>query len=165
MHLRITIVAVLLGALLAVCPVGAGIPNTNPQTVEQFTPSADLLSSGLLDLSRLDVSHSLSYSFASGSRMGSRSGGLWLTELGYRISDPLRISVDVGATINTTGNEPLFNEKNIFLSGFNLDYSPSNKFRLNISYVNSPPNGPSDYWYRQGLLTHRPWGTVSGLDR
>ena len=165
MHVRSTIMVCVLGAVLA-ASAGAEIPDTNPQAISQFAPSVDLLNSGLLDFSRFDVSHSLSYSFTSASRVGSQSGGLWLTELGYRISDPLRISVDVGAVINTTGNGSLLNENNIFLSGFNLDYTPSKNFRLNISFVNPPPNGAPGYLHQRGSLrTHSPWGIVPGLDR
>jgi len=140
----------------------ASLPNNAPTVLQGIgtEPSAGLLNSGLLDFSRFDVHNSLSYSFSSSSQFGSSSAGLWLTEFGYRVSDPLRLSVAVGATLDPS-SESLFSEKNIFLRGFNLDYRPSRNFQLNVSYVNTPPAaaqalGYSGWPYAGGI---RPFGS------
>ena len=143
---------------------GAAVPPALQGFVS--TPSAGLLNSGLIDLSRFDLHHSLSYSMSSGSGYRSQSAGLWQTELGYRISDPLRVSLNVGATI-TPGGESLFNERSVFLQGFNLDYRPSKNFMLNISYVNMPPEAAQALGYGASpyRFSRRPWDSPLDLDR
>lgn len=142
-------------------PALAGSPQGG--LLPQPTPSSGLLQSGLLDFSRFDVKHSLNYGVASGSA-GTQSGGLWLTEVGYRISDPLRISVDVGAALNTDGG-PVLSENSFFLHSLNLDYQPSKNFSLHVSYVNLPQN--TSLFSHQGMLGRRPglWDSPLGLPR
>ncbi len=142
-------------------PVSAGVPASNPRAMAGISsaPSVGLLNSGLLNLSRFDIHNSLSYSVSSSS-FGTRSAGLWLTEIGYRVSDPLRVSVDVGATLNPASDQ-LFSEKNVFLHRFDLDYRPSDKFQLNLSYVNMPPDAATALGYHNwGYFPgSRPWGS------
>jgi hypothetical protein len=159
------IVALAAGARSA----GAAVPGEAPGPLTGFnpTPSVGLLSSGLIDLSRFEVSHRLSYGVSSSSFGGTRSGGLWTTRLGYRLSDPLTMSVDVGAAIDPMGDGPMFSEKNIFLKGFNLDYTPSRNFSIHVSYLNQPPNAASilGYDYPGTGLGYGPTGMFRGLDR
>lgn len=162
--------AVMLGlGAIAACPADAADTGAAvPPALQGFAsaPSAGLLNSGLIDFSRFDVRHSLSYSMSSGSGYRSQSAGLWQSELGYRISDPLRVSLSVGATI-TPGGESLFNERSVFLQGFNLDYRPSKNFMLNISYVNMPPEAAQALGYRTSPYSYsrRPWDSPLDLDR
>ncbi len=150
------IACAVLAAALAAVPAGASLPAANPALSGLTTePSVGLLNSGLIDLSRLDVSNSLSFGYSSSSAFGSQSAGLWNTRFGYRLSDPLKITVDLGATLNTNGDE-LLNEKSFFLGGFNLDYRPSDHFQLNISYVNTPRRAWPALGYRPGV-TRAPW--------
>ena len=149
--------------------VSAGYPGTGPDLgLGTAVPSTDLLRSGLLDLSRIDISHSLSYGFSSSSRWGSGSGGLWNTRATYRISNPLAISVDVGALINPAGGEPFLSTENIFLRGVNLDFRPSKHFQLHITYLKYPANASSPgfgpYHDRYGF-GHGTWGSPLGLGR
>jgi hypothetical protein len=131
-------------------------PGTTP-------PSSNLLRSGLLDFSRFDVSQSLSFGYSSGFG-GNRSAGLWVTELGYRVSNPLRVSVDVGAVLDPSGQGSFLNEKSFFLKGFNVDYRPSKNFLLNISYVNLPSSAAPALGYR--LPGYGPYrGSPLGFDR
>lgn len=162
---RIATAFVVLG--LAVGSAEATVPET-PSAVlgTNATPSVGLLNSGLVDLSRLELSHSLSYSFSSSSTYGNRSGGLWLTRASYRISNPLKLAVDVGAVLDPTGDGPLMDENSFFLRGVELNYKPSKSFQINVSYQNLPakvqsvlPFGGYGYGYR------RPWGSPLGLDR
>ncbi len=158
------VVAALVAGPVQAADAGAAVPPALQGLVS--TPSAGLLNSGLIDLSRFDLHHSLSYSMSSGSGYRSQSAGLWTTELGYRISDPLRVSLNVGATI-TPGGESLFNERNVFLQGFNLDYRPSKNFMLNISYINMPPEAAQALGYRASpyRFSRRPWDSPLDPDR
>lgn len=146
----------------------ASIPSSNPQALAGTVtePSVGLLNSGLLNLSRFDIHHSLSFGYTSSSAYGSQSGGLWLTQIGYRISDPLRISVDLGATLTPDGNS-LLSEKSFFVGGFNLNYQPSKKFQLNISYVNLPSRAATALGYQRSPFGgySRPWEVSQGLPR
>lgn len=166
MRLRRPARLILVGTALGLATAGAAaaqVPGYQGGTISLSTPpSTSLLRSGLLDFSRFDLSHSVSFGYSSGTG-GSRSGGLWLTRLGYRVSDPLRVSVDVGATLDPSGQGAFLSEKSFFLKGFNLDYRPSKHFLVHVSYVNLPPNAATALGYRQGLSPT--WGSPLGLDR
>jgi len=153
------------GAFLA-APLGASPPQTNPQvfTGVQTAPSPNLLNSGLLDFSRFNLRHSLSYSHVS-SGFGSSSAGLWVTSLGYRASEALQVSADVGALINPTGDGPVLSENSFFLRGVNVNYRPSRNFMLNISYVNVPASAPYGMGGPGYGFGYRPWGSPLGLNR
>lgn len=140
----------------------ASIPETSALG-PQAAPSAGLLNSGLVDLSRLELSHSLSYGFSSSSGYGDRSGGLWLTRASYRISNPLKLAVDVGAVLDPTGGGPIMDENSFFLRGVELNYQPSKNFQLNVSYQNLPAKVQSVLPF--GGYGYRPWGSPLGLDR
>jgi hypothetical protein len=146
------LLAALLVTALAQSPCGASpLPGFEPTA-----PSQGLLGSGLLDLSRFDVRHSLSYGVTSSS-LGSQSGGLWLTQVGYQVSRPLRLSVDVGMTIDPSNG--WMNENSFFLHQFAMDYQPSRNFQLHVSYVNVPAQAGTVF----GLTPH--WGIPAGLGR
>jgi hypothetical protein len=156
---------VILGLATSLGPATASIPDATPPSIANMTPSPSvgLIRSGLLDLSRLELSHSLSFSVSSSS-WGTHSGGLWLTRAAYRISDPLRLAVDVGAALDPMGDGPLLDENSFFLRGLELDYRPSKHFQLNISYVNLPAKAASTLYGRHGL-GYRSWGSPLGLER
>lgn len=110
--------------------------------------SAGLSGLGLFDTSRLRFNHAMSFNYTSGTQ-GSAGFGLWQGRLAYQVSNPLRVSVDVGAVLNPMGGGPVLSEQSFFLGGFNLEYQPSTKFKINISYVNTPPAAvlPGRYTY------------------
>lgn len=141
------LVALLACGLVVAGPTLASTPETTPLVIASTSPSpsTSLINSGLIDFSRFDVSHSLSYGVSSSS-LGTASGGLWVTRFGYQLASPLRVSVDIGATINTMGGGPVLSEKNIFLKGFNLDYQPGEHFQLHISYQNRPAHSGLGYF-------------------
>ena len=146
--------------LVMASPVYASGPD--PLAGVASTPSAGLLRSGLLDLSRLQISHSLSFASTSSSLYGHDSGGLWVTRFGYRVSNPLQLSMDLGATINTSGDGPVLSEKNLFLRGFEMNYRPSNLFQLNIAYRRWPGGAGNQSLYDLGS---GPWGSPLGSVR
>jgi hypothetical protein len=125
-------------------------------------PSTGLLRSGLLNFSRLEVSNSLSFATSSSSLYGNQSAGLWMTRFGYRVSNPLHVAVDVGAVLNTSGDGPVFNEKNLFLRGFEMNYQPNNHFQLNVAYQHWPAGSNLQGLYGFGAS---PWGSPLGSVR
>ncbi len=125
-------------------------------------PSSGLLKSGLLDLSRLQVTNSLTFATSSSSLYGNQSAGLWMTRFGYRVSNPLRVAVDVGAVLNTSGDGPVLNEKNLFLKGFEMNYAPNNHFQLNVAYQHWPAGSNLPGLYGFGTS---PWGSPLGSVR
>ena len=163
---RLAVTMLALGAILLIAaPIFASVPGGNPSAFSGMAsePSVGLINSGLIDLSRLEVNHSLSFGYTSSSALGSQSGGLWSSRFGYRLSDPLHISVEVGATLDPAGDSML-NEKSFFLGGFNLDYRPSDKFQLNISYVNTPRRAYPALGYRPGAY-RAPWEPFPSSNR
>lgn len=85
----------------------------------------------LLDLSRVKWSNSYSVSFFSG---GGTSGsqGVWRTSMFYEFSSRLSLSLNVGVAHDISGVWGDENNNARILPGFNLDYHPSDKFRLSI---------------------------------
>ena len=143
-------------------PSSAQVTGTLPSPA---APSDGLLKSGLLSGARLSLDHSMSFNYASGS-FGSEAVGLWMSRLGYRVSDPLRVSVDVGAVLDPSG-ETMLDQKSFFLGGFNLEYRPSRHFQLNVSYVNPPPTaaGARAFGRYRGDDLFRPWTSFPGPGR
>ncbi|RKX27668.1 MAG: hypothetical protein DRP45_00490 [Candidatus Zixiibacteriota bacterium] len=86
----------------------------------------------LLDMSRISWSHSYSVSFFSG---GSTSGsaGLLHSTMFYELSPKLSLSFSLGVLHNSNAlwNNDSHNAN--LLPGFQLDYHPSDNFRMSIS--------------------------------
>lgn len=155
--------ALILG--IAIPALGAD-PGIDPLFLGGEPASPGLLKSGLIDFSRLEISHSLSFATTSSSTYGAQSGGLWVTRFGYRLADPLHVAVDLGAILDTSGEGAFFNEKNLFLRGFQLDYRPSKLFQLNISYQNWPAHSMSALGGSPfGSGYSSPWGSPLGINR
>jgi hypothetical protein len=156
----ITIVALFLLAL----PVSA-------QFVEQSPPNTDIAEQSfgappaetpfsLLDLSRIKWSHSYSVSYFSGG-LGSGSLGLFTTTMFYEFSSKLSLDFNLSVAHDPSA---LWNDgktsNTAFLPGFSLDYHPSQKFRMSLTYqqfVGNPYYSPyySPNYYRRGLFSDR----------
>ena len=158
---------IIMGILATVLVAGTAAAGTGPDLgLGTPAPSTDLLNSGILDFSRIKLSHSLSYGFASSSTYGNASGGLWNTRASYRISNPLEISVDVGAMINPGDGGPFLSTENIFLRGVNLDYRPSKNFQLHVAYLNIPAGvSPAFRAYHDRHFGYGSWGSPLSIDR
>ncbi|MBN4076191.1 hypothetical protein JYT16_00585 [Gemmatimonas aurantiaca] len=116
----------------------------------------------LLDLSKVQWSHSYSLSFG-GNAFGSGSYGMFSTAMSYEFSRSLSMAFALGV-----GHNPgaLFN-KNLNSSSelypaFSLDYHPNNKFRLNLTVAKMPYSQ-----YRNGRYgSYSPYGFTSpGISR
>lgn len=153
------IIAILVLVLLAL-PVSAQFveqPQTKPDIAKESygAPAAETPFS-LLDLSRIRWSHSYSVTYFSGG-VGSSSLGIFNTTMFYELSSKLSLNMNLGIahdpsslwTDGKTGNTT-------FLPGFTLDYHPSKKFQMSISYqqyMGNPYYNP--YYYRRGLFSNR----------
>ena len=156
----ITIVILILLAL----PVSAQFvaqspPNRNIAEQSFGAPAAETPFS-LLDLSRIKWSHSYSVSYFSGG-LGSASLGLFTTNMFYEFSSKLSLDFNLSvahdpSSLWTDGKT----SNTAFLPGFNLDYHPSEKFRMSLSYqqfVGNPYYNSyySPNYYRRGMFSDR----------
>jgi hypothetical protein len=155
--------------LLAVSavPAGAEAPQSVVLGQGNVPPTSGLLGQGLFDPSRLDLRHSLSYSMVSGGG-ASASGGLWVTSLGYRANDQLRLGADVGVFLDSSGNGPVLERNSVFLRGLDMSYRAGDNFLLHVSYVRTPGAASAVFGPRSLYGTMpgaSPWSTPSGLER
>ena len=88
----------------------------------------------LLDISRIKWSHSYSVSFFSGNG-NSGSLGLANTSMFYEFSPSLSLQVNLGI-LHSPGSilGDSRNSDASFLPGFNLDYHPSEHFRMSVQF-------------------------------
>ena len=122
----------------------AEIENINSQPTLGLSPSPSSFS--LIDLSRINWSHSYSVSFFSGG-YGSGQVGVYNANIFYEVSSKLSLSLNLGVA-HDPGS--LFNNNQNtnarFLPGFNLDYHPSENFRVSIGMQTY--SGYDPYYYR-----------------
>ena len=114
----------------------------------------------LLDLSRIRWSHSYSVTYFSGG-IGSSSLGIFNTTMFYELSSKLSLNMNLGvahdpSSLWTDGKT----SNTTFLPGFTLDYHPSKKFQISISYqqfMGNPYYNPyyNSSYYRRGLYSGR----------
>ncbi|MFH0778227.1 MAG: hypothetical protein V2A71_06300, partial [Candidatus Eisenbacteria bacterium] len=95
--------------------------------------------SSLLDLSKIDISHQVVFSYSSGSGRGDDVGGLWRTNFRYPLSGALKLDVGLGTSLSKSGAGDLQTNK-FFLESFSLSYRPSESFFLHLSYREAPYN-------------------------
>lgn len=124
---------------------GAPIPSTAPSNSLGLQGAPNPFS--LLDFSRMRWSHSYSISFFSG---GGSSGsvGLLNTTMDYELSKSLSLSLNVGVMHNSGALWGDGRNDATILPGFQLDYHPSEKFRLMLGFQRV--SGLSPYYYNDG---------------
>jgi len=98
----------------------------------------------LIDLSRVRWSRSYSASFYSGGGNSASIGHLNNTMF-YDLSSKLSLALNFGLSHNLGGVWGDGTHNAVFLPGFNLDFHPSDKFRLSITYQRIQGYG-SGYW-------------------
>jgi len=116
-------------AQYAVSPVSPGI-DMNKSTFSLFDPS------------RFKMSHSYSLSYSS-SRAGSYSLGMYLNSIEYQVSDPLKISLDIGylhqpGRFFTQGSNAV--QDGQIVPAFSIDWKPGNNFHFRLDYRQAPSN-------------------------
>lgn len=104
----------------------------------------------LIDLSKVQWSHSYSLSYFSG---GGSSGsmGLYYGNIFYEFSSSLSLDVGIGISHNPGAlfNNSVGNDANFYPS-INLDYHPSDNFRLSIGIARMPYNYYNPYYGYDG---------------
>jgi hypothetical protein len=105
-----------------------------------LVPTSSRLS--LLDLSKLDISHQLVFSYGSNSAGRSDMGGLWRTRLSYPLSGPLTLDLSIGSSLSRSAVRGL-EANNLFLETFSLRYRPNDNFLFQLMYREFP----SSYLY------------------
>ena len=148
--------------IFSILLIGTLALNAAPTTKSNQLGFRDWLSSGrassfsLLDPSRMTVQHSLSFSYGSGGN-GSLAQSLYLTRLGYKLSDPVTLTFLLGVQNNQySGKLTLPSNYNSLLGGVALDYRPSRDFHLRLEVLQSPRylylSDPGFYPYSSPLL-------------
>lgn len=107
----------------------------------------------LIDLSRLQWSHSYSLSYVSGNGY-SQSVGMLNTSMFYEFSPSLSLMLNVGVAHNAGALWGNGNTDATILPGFVLDYHPSENFRMTIG-VQTFGGGLYGPYYGRGLY-YRP---------
>ncbi|MDP8238728.1 MAG: hypothetical protein P9X24_06540 [Candidatus Hatepunaea meridiana] len=93
---------------------------------------------GLLDPSRLTVQHNLSFGVTSGNG-SSLMQSLYMTKLGYKLSDPLTLTLLLGVQNNRySGNLAIPNDFSSPVGGFAIDYRPRKNIYFRLEMVQAP---------------------------
>ena len=93
---------------------------------------------GLIDPSRLTVQHNVSFGLASGGG-SSMMQSLYTTRFGYRVSDPLTLTLMLGVMNNQfkgCANVPASYSN--FLGGVALDYRPRHDISIHFEVLRAP---------------------------
>jgi hypothetical protein len=126
---------------------------------------------GLLDPSRLTVSHSMSFGMASGGGSSSlQSQSFYSTMMQYKFTAPVTLNLNFAMPIHSSYSQ-YQNLSSQNLQSFDyfrnmpfdvsLSWKPSEKFQFNISIVKYPENYGDGYGY--GMYDYRfmPWRSSS----
>jgi len=143
--------------LLASTAMSAPTKKDYSPKLNDYIGGRSISSFGLLDPSRMTVNHSVQMgysSFGGGSLMQS----LYATSIGYRISDPLKMTVTLGLSgnrLNIGGTPTTFNS---LIGGARLDYRPTKDFHLMLEFSRTPglyqSNWRNDpYGFSTGFIT------------
>lgn len=126
----------------------AQVEEVNRSTLLGVKPAVSPFS--LIDLSRVRWSHSYSVGFFSGGNY-SGSMGLFNTSMFYEFSSKLSLRLDIGVSHNTGAIWGDESSDARVLPGFQLDYHPSDNFRMSIGLQHY--NGyVSPYYYYPSYL-------------
>lgn len=160
--MKITVCSIFLVLLLAMSSFGQLAEDAEfNETTQKYSLGIEPAVSpfSLIDLSKVRWSNSYSVSFFSGGSTNQTSG-LWNTTLFYDFSPKLSLSLNLGVyhNVGSLWGDNVNGSDATFLPGFNLDYHPSDKFRLSIGmqtysgkanpyYYNPYYSSPSRYYF------------------
>ena len=110
----------------------------------------------LLDLSRLDMSHSYTISYFSANGHGTTIG-MYMNSIRYRISNPLTLNVNL-AWVHQPGqifggDRGTPTDYGSIYPSFSLEYRPSENFYLEVGYHSVP----AYMYYYNADRKHRKW--------
>ena len=108
----------------------------------------------LFDPSKLKMSQSYSFGYYSG-QGGSGSIGYYLNSLEYRISNPLKVRVDLGFLHNPgamLSRNSSISKSGAFIPGVSVDWRPSPNFNFRLDVRQIPYTGYNNYngYYNPG---------------
>jgi hypothetical protein len=117
---------------------------TNPKILGLLPAS----SFSLLDPSRLDIKNSYSFSYVSSGKY-SGSFGLYQTSLGYQVSSPLYLQVDLGYLHQPFGLKNNLDLNSRFFPNFHLYFNPNSNFSFSVDVLTGPSNNYDYFWHRR----------------
>jgi hypothetical protein len=122
---------------------------------------------GLLDPSRLTVSHSMSFGMASGGGSSSmQSQSFYSTMMQYKLTAPVTLNLNFAMPIHssysryqnlTSQNLQSFDYFRTMPFDVSLSWKPSERFQFNLSIVNYPDNYGNGYGYGMYDYGFMPW--------
>lgn len=146
-------------AVILTAPVSAQLveeaPLANNAAQSSFGSRPAATPFSLLDLSRIRWSNSYSVTYFSGGN-GSGSLGIFNTGMLYELSSKLSLNLSVGIAHNPSalwGDKR--NNNTELLPGFLLDYHPSEKFRMSLSFQRFVGNNFYPNYYDRGIFSDR----------
>lgn len=111
-----------------------------------------------LDPTRFSMSHSFSLSYTSIGGQGFTQG-LYLNTMSYQLSNPLTMYLQIGflnQPFGGLGQKSPYNNK-LFLSGAGVEYKPSNNFKVQFEFSQTPNAFYSPYYYNNSLIRNNRW--------
>lgn len=127
--------SLLVFASSAACTESESLVQSSANPWSSLAPTSSRLS--LLDLSKLDVSHELVFSYGLSSSGRDGMGGLWLTTFSYPVSGPLKLDLSIGTSLSRSAARG-FQADNLFLENFSLQYRPSDSVLFQFMYRGIP---------------------------
>src|SRR5574341_2460733 len=148
---RIWTAAILTGMVLSASLATfaqSSLPDTQSQGTGKLLGILPAKTFSLLDPSRLQIRNSYSFSYVSAGKY-SGSFGLYQTSIGYKVSNPLYVRVDLGYLHQPFGFKNNLDVNNGFFPNFHLSFSPGNSFHLSLDVLTGPSNFYNNYWYQK----------------
>lgn len=103
---------------------------------------------GLIDFTKIRMTHSYSMSFSSSGGRGATIG-LYQNTMSYKISDPLEVKLKIGLVNNFQNSYYNGGSGNQILYGTEVTYKPSDNFQIYFEYG---PSVMSKYYTSYGYL-------------
>lgn len=157
-RIRSKIPGIAIFLLLAPCLTSAQTESgSNSTKISEYLRSGDkyglgINSIGLLDPSRLSLSHSYTMSYMSSGNQGV-ARGLFMETIGYRLSNPVTLTFNIGylhQPYSSYGPDgPL--ESGTFVGGAALTWRPANNMFLHFEVANYP-SYPGYGYYPNGMM-------------
>ncbi len=149
---RFNIYRVLAFTVLIPMLAGAQTDNSSTLRVNDYLRSGSgyglgLQPFGFLDASRMTFNHSYSMSYLASGNQGVMRG-LFMETIGYRISNPLSLTVNLGymhQPYSSLGPDGLTQEGS-FVGGAALTWRPAKNMFLHLEVANYPQYNYNPYW-------------------
>src|SRR3989304_3681627 len=150
---RIWTVTILTGLVLSASLIASAqtsLPDPQNQGSGKLLGILPAKTFSLLDPSRLQIRNSYSFSYVAAGKY-SGSFGLYQTSIGYKVSNPLYVQVDLGYLHQPLTFKNNLDLNNRFFPNYHLYFNPSQNFHFSIDVLSGPSNFNSSnrYWYQE----------------